>query len=88
MTKGSKTLLFVLGATVVNILVTIVAFVLILVLYGLTLGRWLKISTASPVIIIAFLGSVVISAFVYKKVLNWAQKRWNLEEKLGYSKKK
>jgi len=83
MTKGGKTALFMLIATVANILATAVAFVLILVLYGLTLGRVLKLESSAPVIIIAFIGSIVLAGFAYKKALDWANKKWHLEEKLG-----
>ena len=84
MTKGSATLLFIAVATVANILVTAGSFVLILVLYGLTLGRFLKLATAAPVILVAFLASILISAFAYKKGLDWARRKWRLEEKLGF----
>lgn len=86
MTKGARTALFMLAATAANILVTAAVFILLLVLYGLTLGRVLKIATAAPVILVAFLASIVIASFVYKKGLDWARKRWNLEEKLGFRK--
>jgi len=31
---------------------------------------------------------VVIAAIAYKKVLDWARKRWNLAQKLGFGPKK
>jgi hypothetical protein len=84
MTRGTRTLLFMLGATLANILVAGIVFVGLLLLYGLTLGRVLKAGAAGPVILVAFLLSIVASAFIYKKALDWARKKWNLEEKLGF----
>jgi hypothetical protein len=83
MTKGARTFLFILAATVVNMLVTALVFVLLLVLYGFTLGRVLKLPTAAPVIFVAFVASVLISGFAYKKALDWARAKWKLDEKLG-----
>jgi hypothetical protein len=88
MTKGARTAIFILAATAANILVTALSFILLLVLYGLTLGRVLKIATAAPVILVAFLASIVISSIAYKKGLDWARKRWKLEEKLGLDQRK
>jgi hypothetical protein len=88
MTKGARTALFILVATAANILVTAASFILLLVIYGLSLGRVLKIATAAPVILVAFLASILISSLIYKKGLDWARKKWNLEEKLGLSQRK
>jgi len=87
-TRGSRTLLFVLAATAANILITAAAFVLLLVLYGLSLGRILPPGAAAPAIILCFIAAVLLSAFVYKKGLDWARKKWRLEEKLGFSPKR
>ncbi len=84
MTKGTRTVLFMLAATAANILVTALAFILLLVLYGLTLGRVLPSGSAAPAILVAFLLAVLASAFIYKKGLDWARKKWKLEEKLGF----
>lgn len=86
MTRGARTVLFILAATVVNMLATALVFVLLLVLYGLTLGRVLAVPSSAPIILVAFLAAVFISAFLYKKGLQWARKRWKLDEKLGLGK--
>jgi hypothetical protein len=64
--------------------VTALIFVALLGLYGLTLGRFLKIQSALPVILGAFVASVILSALAYRKALALLRKRWNLEQMLGY----
>ena len=88
MTRGAKTFLFILAATLANMFATALIFVLFLVLYGLTLGRFLKLASSAPVILVAFVAAIVVSSFAYKKALAWARKKWSLDEKLGFGPKR
>jgi hypothetical protein len=83
MTKGAKTLLFIVVATLVNLGMTLLYFVALLALYGLTLGRVLKVTTAAPVLLIVFVGSVVLGSLTYGKLLKVFRKKYKLEEFLG-----
>jgi hypothetical protein len=84
MTKNGRRVLFLLVATVLNMLLTIVIVLALVVLWSL-LATWLKISqaTIAPATLVAFLAAVVISGFVYSKVLKALRKRPDLEERFG-----
>ncbi|HET7839047.1 MAG TPA: hypothetical protein VFL04_04765 [Rectinemataceae bacterium] len=83
MTRGLKAVLFVLGATVANIILTGGFFIGLLALYGLTLGRLIKVPTAMPVILGAFVLAVVLASVTYGAVLKRLRKRYDLEKRLG-----
>jgi hypothetical protein len=83
MTKGARALLFVLGATFANMLLTVIFFIALLGLYGLTLGRVLKLASAAPVILVAFIGAVLLSALAYGKALKYMKRRYKLDERFG-----
>jgi hypothetical protein len=83
MTKNGRRILFLLVATVANMLVTIIIIVTV----------WLGLSLLFPliglrnagsfVIIIAFLAGVILSFFIYGKVLKALRRRPDLEERFG-----
>jgi hypothetical protein len=84
MTRSARTLIFLVAATLANMLVIALTTLILIVAYSLTFGRFLALKSSAPVILGAFLAALVISTFVYKKALDWARKRWHLEEKLGF----
>jgi hypothetical protein len=79
MSKKSNTLLFVLGATVFNILVTIVVFLVLLVLYArLPLdGLGENAAWGFPVI---FIAAIVLSFFIYRIILKQVMKKVDMEK--------
>jgi hypothetical protein len=83
MTKNGRRALFLLVATVLNMLLTIVIVVAIAILwYFISLG--LKIQATMPVaIMVAFLAAVILSGFAYSKVLKALRKRPDLVERFG-----
>jgi hypothetical protein len=83
MKRPARILVFVLLATAGNLILTVFFFVAFLGLYGLSLGRILKLESAAPVIIVAFLGAVALTAVVYRKLIARMRTRWRLEDKLG-----
>lgn len=83
MTKGSATALFLVVATLANILLTALFFFGLLFVYGLTLGRFLKVGSSIFAIFGAFVAAVVLSALVYNAVLKRARKRFDLEKRFG-----
>ena len=84
MTKNGRRVLFLLVATVLNMLLTIVIVVALVVLWSL-LATWLKISQASiaPATLVAFLAAVVLSGVIYGKALKALRKRPDLVERFG-----
>ncbi|PKL06428.1 MAG: hypothetical protein CVV53_04360 [Spirochaetae bacterium HGW-Spirochaetae-9] len=85
MNRAARTAIFVIAASLGNILVTGVIFVACLGIYSLTLGRWLSPTAVMWAVVASFLIAMVGAFFLYKKALSFAQKRFNLEERLGLS---
>jgi uncharacterized membrane protein YbhN (UPF0104 family) len=84
MTKNGRRALFLLVATVLNMLLTIVIVVGLVVLWSL-IASWLKLSQASiaPATLVAFIAGVILSGFAYARVLKALRKRPDLEERFG-----
>jgi hypothetical protein len=84
MTKNGRRALFLLVATVANMLLTVVILVALVLLWSL-LSAWLKISSSAfiPATLVAFLAAVVGAGVVYGKFLKAIQKRPELSERFG-----
>lgn len=82
MDKKAKTVLFMLGATVVNILIMVAIF-LLLFLALVRLGSGLDPMVFQVLMIVVFIGSVALTYVIYNKLMKWVTKRWNLEEQLA-----
>jgi hypothetical protein len=84
MTKTGRRMLFLVVATVANMVLTIVLIVALLALWlGIASLLHIGSNTAAPAIIVAFLGAIVLSGLVYSKVLKYLRKRPDLEERFG-----
>ena len=80
MSKKTNTLWFVLGATIFNILVTVICFLLLLLIYARLLVPILPeagIAWGFPII---FIASIAISFVVYRLALKILMKKINVEE--------
>lgn len=84
MTKGSKAAVFVIAASLLNIAVTAIIFVACLGIYSLTLGRILPQTAVMWAVVASFIISLAGSFFFYKKFLAFAQRKFHLDEKLGF----
>ena len=84
MTKNGRRISFLLVATVANMLLTIVLIIALLMLWSLISG-WLKLAAATmaPAILVCFVAAVVLSGFIYSKVLKALRKRPDLEARFG-----
>ena len=80
MSKKTNTLLFILGGTVFNILVTIVSILVLLVIYSRFFYSLLPESTVAWVIPVIFTISILVSFFVYRLVLNLIMKKVDMEK--------
>jgi len=85
MNKAAKAAIFVIVASIGNILATGMIFIACLGIYSLTLGRWLPQAAVMWAVVASFLIAMVGAFLLYKKALSLAQKKFNLEEKLGFS---
>jgi len=71
MNKKLNTLFFVIGATLFNIVVTLLLmFLLVVVVFGLGLSRVLPQSIHQMTVFVFFIGSIVLAFIVYKFALN------------------
>ncbi len=81
MSKRTNTLLFMLAATVVNILLMMIIFIICFIL----LTRFVDPeSSLVPLYLgLTFLVSIGGSFFLYSRIIKWLNAKYNLEEKLG-----
>ena len=82
MNKKVNTLLFILGATLFNILVTIVSFVLLVIIYVRLIERFIPESVqlqAWPYVII-FIAAIALSFVVYRYALRLLLKKIDIDK--------
>ncbi|MFA5448610.1 MAG: leader peptide processing enzyme [Sphaerochaeta sp.] len=81
MSKRTNTILFMLGATVVNILLMMIIFVICLII----ITRFADPESALvPLYLgLTFLVSIGGSFFLYSKIIKALNKKFNLEDKMG-----
>jgi cytochrome c biogenesis protein CcdA len=87
MTKKERCAVFMIVATLGNIVVTFALFFGLVALYGATLGQILKVKSAGIAILACIVLSIVGSALIYNRVLSSLRKRPDLVEKYGLSKR-
>jgi uncharacterized membrane protein (DUF485 family) len=80
MSKKSNTLLFILGATVFNVLSTIVFLLLLLVLYTQLLAPLLPRESATWGLPVIFIASFVLSFVLYRLILKQVMKKVEMEK--------
>jgi len=88
MTIGGRRALFFIAAIAANVFATGALFALFLLVYDLTLARLLPSVSSAIAMILAFLAAVLVSSLCYGRFLDWARKRWRLEERLGLGRPK
>jgi cytochrome c biogenesis protein CcdA len=76
-----------LAASLGNILVTAVIFVLSLGLYAITLGKILPQNSVVWAVGASFLISLIGSVLIYKKIIAKIRKKLDLDKWLGFSSK-
>jgi len=87
MTAKERCAVFMIAATLGNIVVTFALFFGLVALYGATLGQILKVKSAGIAILVCIVLSIVGSAIIYNKVLGALRKRPDLVKKYGLSKR-
>jgi hypothetical protein len=80
MSKKSNSLLFVLAATVVNIVITLACMLLLLVLYARFIAPHLPQESAAWGIPVIFIGAVVISFLIYRAGIKFFSKKIDIEK--------
>ena len=79
MSKKTNTLLFILGGTVFNILVTLICFVIFLVIYGRVHSLFPE-SVAAWILPVIFIASIVVSFVVYRLLIKIIMKKVDMEK--------
>lgn len=82
MTSNSKMVLFFVGATVFNILLMIVFIAIFIILIGLALGSNPNQNLFIILVFVGFIGSIVLTFFVYGRVMKWVTVKWQLEKNI------
>jgi len=80
MNKKVNTILFILGATVFNIIVTIVSFLLMLFIYIKTFMRILPVEAQSWSFPFIFIAALAVAFFIYRCALRFLLNRVEIEK--------
>ena len=80
MNKKANTFLFLAGATVFNIIVTVVSFFLLIILYVKTLMNRLPEGTQEWAFTLSFIAALIISFFVYRFVIKRLEKKIDMDK--------
>jgi hypothetical protein len=80
MNKKVNTVLFLLGATVFNLLIMFLLIVLFLVLISAVFRDSLNPNVLSILMIVVFVGSIAASFFVYGRVVKWLSRKIDMEK--------
>jgi Kef-type K+ transport system membrane component KefB len=80
MNKKTNTVLFMLGATVVNVILMVAIFVLLFWLYGTFIGPRVSPTVTSYLLIVLFVGSIALTYFIYHRIVKWISNKWNLDD--------
>ena len=80
MNKKTNTALFIIGATVANILVMIILIVIGFVIVSALLSPKANPQLASILFLVVFLAAIGGSFFIYHKVIQYVSKRVDMEK--------
>lgn len=81
MNKKLNTIIFMIGATILNLILLIVCALLLIWLFSLIYKNVENISTALSwlTVMIILFGSIAATFVLYMKIIKWIVKKWNLE---------
>lgn len=83
MNKKGYTLLFMLAATVLNIVLLIAFFIVGFVLLGLFINKFPDATGVAGIMtLLVFVVSIGATFLIYNAFIKFAVKKWNLEDKL------
>lgn len=83
MTKRERTVLFVIGATIFNLALTVLITIAVFLAYVFTLARISPPKGVALPLGISFILGILLANLIYKKALVILGRRVNLEEKFG-----
>jgi hypothetical protein len=80
MNKKANTVLFLLGATVFNLLIMFILIVLFLVLISAIFRESLNPNVLSILMIVVFIGSIAASFLIYGRVVKWLNRKIDMDK--------
>ena len=80
MSKKTNTLLFILGGTVFNIIITVLCFIIFLLIYSKILYPHLPESSGAWVLPVIFVASIVASFLIYRFAVKIIMKKVDMEK--------
>ena len=80
MNKNLKLGLFLLGATVFNIVLMFIFIIAIFIVASRLMGDNPNPVVFQIVLFVGFIGSIVLTFLIYGKVMKWLQAKYNLEQ--------
>jgi len=80
MNKKVNTALFLLGATVFNLLIMFVLIVLFLVVISALFRDSMNPNVMSILMIVVFIGSIAASFFIYGRLVKWLSRKIEMEK--------
>ena len=81
MNKKISTLIFMLGATLLNLIILAVVAALLVLLFRLLYRGADEVSEAMSwlAVIVILFGSIAGTFWLYSRIIKWMMKKWNLE---------
>ena len=80
MNKRTNTVLFLVGATVFNLLVMFALIVISLVLISAIFRDRLSPNLMSILMVVIFIGSIAASFLIYSRVIKWLSRKVDMEK--------
>lgn len=86
MNKKISTLIFMLGATLLNLIILAVVAALLVLLFGLLYRGAEEVSDAMSwlAVIVILFGSIAGTFWLYSRIIKWMMKKWNLESRIEH----
>jgi uncharacterized SAM-binding protein YcdF (DUF218 family) len=83
MNRKLNTVLFILGATVANIIMMMVIFLVLFVLFGRFLAPQIPGNIGVYGLMVLFIVSIIATYFIYHRVVRWLSNKYELEKYFG-----
>lgn len=83
MNKRLNSVLFILAATVANIIAMVVIFGVLMVLFARFLAPHLGPGTNQIILLVIFVGSVILTYVLYHRFMRWVSGKYDLEQYFG-----
>lgn len=79
MNKRLNTALFILGATIFNIVVMVILFVVLMVVFARFIAPALPPGANQIILLVLFVASVAITYVIYHRLMRWVSTKYDLE---------